>query len=58
MILRILIIFCVSASFGIAQKGDAMVPTIMLPPHYRLSCDTVALPKDAYLLRVTVIAKK
>ena len=35
-----------------------MVPTIMLPPHYRLSCDTVALPKDAYLLRVTVIAKK
>jgi hypothetical protein len=48
----------VSATLGIAQKGDAIIPIIGLPAHYRLSCDGITLPKDAYLLRVTVIAKK
>ena len=56
MILRI-VILCVSATFAIAQKTDAIIPSIGFPAAYRLSCAGVSLPRDAYLLRVTVTAR-
>jgi hypothetical protein len=50
--------FLVLSSVASAQKTDASIPSIGFPIAYTVSCAGIELPADAFLLRVTVIAKE
>ena len=50
------LLLILSAALALAQKGDALVPSIGFPVAYPVSCSGVHLPADAYLLRVKVTA--
>lgn len=46
------------SSLASAQRTDALIPSIGFPVAYTVSCAGIVLPADAFLLRVTVIAKE